>query len=188
MSDPSVPPVIGVLGGSGVYQIDGLDNVRWERVHSPFGEPSDELCFGELEGQQMIFLPRHGRGHRVPPSELNYRANIDALKRSGRHRDHLGQRRRQPEGRARSRHLRNRRSVRRPHLRAGEVILRHRHGRPRLPGRPCLPAARRPRRGSRGRSRISAVRGGTYLAMEGRSSPPAPNPTSTGPGGLTSSA
>ena len=83
MTDPSLPPVVGVLGGSGVYEIDGLEDVRWQRVHSPFGEPSDELCFGTLDGQQMIFLPRHGRGHRVPPSELNYRANIDALKRSG---------------------------------------------------------------------------------------------------------
>jgi 5'-methylthioadenosine phosphorylase len=77
------PPVIGVIGGSGVYDIEGLTNARWERVHSPFGEASDELLFGELEGQQMVFLPRHGRGHRVPPTEINFRANIDALKRAG---------------------------------------------------------------------------------------------------------
>ena len=76
-------PVIGIIGGSGVYDIDGLTNKRWERVRSPFGEASDELLFGELDGQQMVFLPRHGRGHRIPPSEINFRANIDALKRAG---------------------------------------------------------------------------------------------------------
>ncbi len=76
-------PVIGVLGGSGVYEIDGLENTRWEKVESSFGEPSDELLFGELNGQQLVFLPRHGRGHRISPAEVNYRANIDALKRAG---------------------------------------------------------------------------------------------------------
>ncbi len=84
---PGTPPVIGVIGGSGVYDIDGLENTRWEKVTSPFGEPSDELLIGELEtdqgGQKMVFLPRHGRGHRIPPSEINFRANIDCLKRAG---------------------------------------------------------------------------------------------------------
>jgi 5'-methylthioadenosine phosphorylase len=75
--------VIGVIGGSGVYDIEGLSNKRWQKVESPFGEPSDELLFGELGGQQMVFLPRHGRGHKIPPSEINFRANIDALKRAG---------------------------------------------------------------------------------------------------------
>ena len=76
-------PVIGVIGGSGVYDIEGLTNTRWQRVDSPFGDASDELLFGELDGQRMVFLPRHGRGHRIPPSEINFRANIDAMKRSG---------------------------------------------------------------------------------------------------------
>jgi len=76
-------PVIGVIGGSGVYDIEGLAGKRWQRIDSPFGEPSDELLFGELQGQPMVFLPRHGRGHRIPPSEINFRANIDALKRAG---------------------------------------------------------------------------------------------------------
>ena len=76
-------PVIGVLGGSGVYDIDGLSDKRWVKVESPFGEPSDELLFGDLNGQRMVFLPRHGRGHRIAPGEINFRANIDALKRSG---------------------------------------------------------------------------------------------------------
>jgi 5'-methylthioadenosine phosphorylase len=76
-------PVLGVIGGSGVYEIDGLQNKRWKKVSSSFGEPSDELLFGDLNDQEMVFLPRHGRGHRIPPSEINYRANIDALKRAG---------------------------------------------------------------------------------------------------------
>ena len=83
MSEPGTPPVIGIIGGSGVYQIDGLQNARWQRVDSPFGVTSDEFLFGELDGQKVVFLPRHGRGHRIPPSELNFRANIDALKRVG---------------------------------------------------------------------------------------------------------
>lgn len=83
MANQQKKPVIGVIGGSGVYDIEGLTNKRWERVSSPFGEASDELLFGELKGQQMVFLPRHGRGHKIPPSEINFLANIDALKRAG---------------------------------------------------------------------------------------------------------
>jgi 5'-methylthioadenosine phosphorylase len=75
--------VIGIIGGSGLYQIDGITDVEWRHVWSPFGEPSDELCFGKLGGTEVVFLPRHGRGHKIPPSEINFRANIDALKRSG---------------------------------------------------------------------------------------------------------
>ncbi len=83
MAASGTPPVLGVIGGSGIYEIDGLEDLQWRRVDSPFGEPSDELLFGRLGGQQVIFLPRHGRGHIVSPTEVNYRANIDALKRSG---------------------------------------------------------------------------------------------------------
>jgi 5'-methylthioadenosine phosphorylase len=83
MSEAGCPPVIGIIGGSGLYDIEGLSNTEWRAIESPFGTPSDELLFGELDGQHVVFLPRHGRGHRVPPSELNFRANIDALKRSG---------------------------------------------------------------------------------------------------------
>ena len=75
--------VIGVIGGSGLYQIDGLADVEWRRVESPFGATSDEFCFGTLDGQPVVFLPRHGRGHVLPPSAINFRANIDALKRCG---------------------------------------------------------------------------------------------------------
>jgi len=83
MAHDNRPPVLGIIGGSGVYDIEGLADKRWERVDSPFGEASDELLFGELNGRQMVFLPRHGRGHTIPPSEINFRANIDALKRAG---------------------------------------------------------------------------------------------------------
>lgn len=83
MENKKQMPVLGIIGGSGVYDIEGLTNKRWERVDSPFGEASDELMFGELAGQKMVFLPRHGRGHRIPPAEINFRANIDALKRAG---------------------------------------------------------------------------------------------------------
>ena len=76
-------PVIGIIGGSGLYEIDGLTHVEWRRVDSPFGDTSDEFCFGRLDGQPVVFLPRHGRGHPLPPSAINFRANIDALKRCG---------------------------------------------------------------------------------------------------------
>ncbi len=76
-------PAIGILGGSGIYDIDGLQDQRWVRVETSFGPPSDELLFGTLGDQPLVFLPRHGRGHRIPPSEINFRANIDAFKRAG---------------------------------------------------------------------------------------------------------
>jgi len=75
--------IIGIIGGSGLYQIDGLEGVAWRRVESPFGATSDEFCFGTLDGQPVVFVPRHGRGHALPPSAINFRANIDALKRVG---------------------------------------------------------------------------------------------------------
>ncbi|MBS0559718.1 MAG: S-methyl-5'-thioadenosine phosphorylase [Proteobacteria bacterium] len=76
-------PVIGIIGGSGLYDIDGLTDTVWREVDTPWGKPSDALLFGTLAGVRCVFLPRHGRGHRLSPSHLNYRANIDALKRSG---------------------------------------------------------------------------------------------------------
>ncbi len=82
-AEPGTPPRLGVIGGSGLYEIEGMTEMRWERLESPFGAPSDELCFGSLEGLDVVFLPRHGRGHRIPPSLVNYRANIDVLKRAG---------------------------------------------------------------------------------------------------------
>lgn len=78
-----ITPVIGIIGGSGLYDIAGLEQKQWRRVDTPWGDPSDELLFGFLDGIRCVFLPRHGRGHRLSPTHLNYRANIDALKRSG---------------------------------------------------------------------------------------------------------
>ncbi len=75
--------MIGVIGGSGIYDIDGLENPEWRHVETPWGEPSDDILFGTLSGVKMAFLPRHGRGHKYSPTTINYRANIDALKRSG---------------------------------------------------------------------------------------------------------
>jgi 5'-methylthioadenosine phosphorylase len=78
-----IDPVIGIIGGSGLYDIEGLDDKVWRQVATPWGMPSDALLFGRLRGVQCVFLPRHGRGHPLSPTFLNYRANIDALKRSG---------------------------------------------------------------------------------------------------------
>jgi 5'-methylthioadenosine phosphorylase len=75
--------VIGVIGGSGVYDIEGLADRTWRRIGSPWGEASDEVLCGTLDGIACVFLPRHGRGHKLSPSHLNYRANIDVLKRAG---------------------------------------------------------------------------------------------------------
>ncbi|WP_435259640.1 S-methyl-5'-thioadenosine phosphorylase [Thioclava sp. FR2] len=75
--------MIGVIGGSGLYQIDGLEGASWVKVKTPWGKPSDEVLVGRLDGVAMAFLPRHGRGHVHSPSTVNYRANIDALKRLG---------------------------------------------------------------------------------------------------------
>lgn len=75
--------LIGIIGGSGIYDLPGLQDLREERVKTPWGEPSDALRFGRIGGTEAVFLPRHGRGHRLSPSGINYRANIDALKRVG---------------------------------------------------------------------------------------------------------
>ena len=74
---------IGVIGGSGLYEIDGLENPQWIVVDTPWGAPSDALLTGRIEGVKFVFLPRHGRGHRISPSALNFRANVDAMKRAG---------------------------------------------------------------------------------------------------------
>ena len=79
MSDPA----IGVIGGSGLYQLDGLSDVSEHWVETPFGKPSDAIMGGQLAGRQVYFLPRHGRGHRILPHELNHRANIFALRSLG---------------------------------------------------------------------------------------------------------
>ena len=75
--------ILGIIGGSGLYDIDGLINKKWVKVNSIFGEPSDEILFAELDGLEIRFLPRHGRGHLLTPSNINYKANIEALKNIG---------------------------------------------------------------------------------------------------------
>ena len=75
--------VLGVIGGSGLYDLPGLDNARWETIASPWGQASDDVLFAELAGLPVRFLPRHGRGHRLSPGAIDYRANIDVLKRAG---------------------------------------------------------------------------------------------------------
>jgi len=79
----TIAPVIGIIGGSGLYDIEGLEEKAWRQVETPWGTPSDALLFGRLGDVRCVFLPRHGRGHPLSPTHLNYRANIDALKRSG---------------------------------------------------------------------------------------------------------
>jgi 5'-methylthioadenosine phosphorylase len=75
--------VLGIIGGSGLYQMDGVEGGRWEAIASPWGAPSDAVYRGRLHGVEVVFLPRHARGHRLGPSQINYRANIDVLKRAG---------------------------------------------------------------------------------------------------------
>jgi 5'-methylthioadenosine phosphorylase len=74
---------IGIIGGSGLYAMDAVEEAQWIAVDTPWGTPSDSLLIGRVAGVKFVFLPRHGRGHRIPPSEVNARANIDALKRAG---------------------------------------------------------------------------------------------------------
>src|ERR1700704_7177606 len=73
-------PAIGIIGGSGLYQMEGVENPAEQRLETPFGEPSDAVIGGQMHGRQVYFLPRHGRGHRLLPHELNHRANIYALR------------------------------------------------------------------------------------------------------------
>jgi 5'-methylthioadenosine phosphorylase len=75
--------ILGIIGGSGIYELPGLANVREERIDSPWGEPSGNLRIGDIDGLPVVFLPRHDKGHRLSPSDINYRANIDVLKRVG---------------------------------------------------------------------------------------------------------
>ena len=75
--------ILGIIGGSGLYDLPGLEGAEWRTVESPWGQPSDQLRFGRIGATDIVFLPRHGRGHRLSPSGIDYRANIDALKRSG---------------------------------------------------------------------------------------------------------
>jgi len=74
---------IGIIGGSGLYQIEGFEKQKWRKVTTPFGKPSDDYLTGQIAGREVVFLPRHGRGHRILPSELNHRANLYGMKKLG---------------------------------------------------------------------------------------------------------
>ncbi|NRA86671.1 MAG: S-methyl-5'-thioadenosine phosphorylase, partial [Rhizobiales bacterium] len=75
--------VLGFIGGSGIYDLPEITNKQWVKINSPWGNPSDDLLHAEYKGLKLVFLPRHGRGHKISPTDINYRANIDALKRAG---------------------------------------------------------------------------------------------------------
>jgi 5'-methylthioadenosine phosphorylase len=82
-SSAASEPALGIIGGSGLYEIEGFEDPRWVRVTTPFGDPSDAYCSGRFGDRRVVFLPRHGRGHRVTPTEINYRANVYGLKALG---------------------------------------------------------------------------------------------------------
>ena len=75
--------ILGIFGGSGFYNLPGLSDPKWRHIDSPWGTPSDDVLFAEIDGLPIRFLPRHGRGHKLAPNDINYRANIDVLKRAG---------------------------------------------------------------------------------------------------------
>ena len=75
--------ILGIIGGSGLYQIDGLENVKWKKVNTSWGEPSDKILSATLNKKEVYFLPRHKRGHRISPTNINFRANIEAFKKMG---------------------------------------------------------------------------------------------------------
>ena len=102
---------VGIIGGSGLYSMSGFEAEEEIRLETPFGEPSDAYIVGTLDGQKVAFLARHGRGHRINPSELNYRANIYGMKMLGRGAHPLRQRRRFAEGRTQAARFRSARPV-----------------------------------------------------------------------------
>ena len=74
---------LGIIGGSGLYKIDGLKTSKWKKIKTPWGNPSDEILIANFNNEEILFLPRHSRGHKINPTKINYRANIDALKQLG---------------------------------------------------------------------------------------------------------
>ncbi len=74
---------LGIIGGSGLYKMDGFEKIKWKKVNTPWGKPSDEVLIAKLDKEELCFIPRHGRGHKISPTNINFRANIDALKQLG---------------------------------------------------------------------------------------------------------
>ncbi len=180
--------ILGIIGGSGFYNLPGLENPRWEKVMTPWGAPSDEILFAEIAGLPVRFLPRHGRGHPVPPTAINFRANIDALKRAGvtdlvsisacgSLREDLAPGHFVLVDQFVDRTFAREKSFFGPGLVAHVSVAD--------PVSPLLVDAIEKAVQAEG---IVYTRGGTYLVMEGRSSRPAPRATSTGAGAWTSSA
>ncbi len=161
--------IVGIIGGSGVYELPGLEDVREEWVATPWGEPSDALRFGRIGATEAVFLPRHGRGHELSPSGINYRANIDALKRAG-VTDIVSV---SACGSFKAELYPGLfvldRSVRRPHIRAAKLVFRQWLRRPCLDGasgRACC-CRRASRAAAAGRKHRLSSTGGTYVCMEG---------------------
>ena len=145
-----------------------MDNARWETIASPWGEPSDDVRRGEIDGLPVVFLPRHGRGHVYSPTTINYRANIDVHEAGRGDGSHFAVGGRLAEGRTAARHLRAGGPVHRPHLRAREELLRNglrwRMCRSRIPSRPHLQDIVAAALAAEG---IAHAAGGTYVVMEG---------------------
>ena len=74
---------LGIIGGSGLYKIEGFEKTKWKKIKTPWGKPSDEILTAKLEKEEIYFIPRHSRGHRINPTNINFRANIDAMKQLG---------------------------------------------------------------------------------------------------------
>ena len=140
---------IGVIGGSGLYGMEGMTVREERRIETPFGDPSDAYVIGELDGQLVAFLPRHGKGHRLLPTELNYRANLYGFKVLGVEEIVSVSRRGLAEDRVQADRHRRPRPVLRPHPAPPGHLLRQRPGGPRLDGQAGLPAADRHRGGRR---------------------------------------
>ena len=163
--------IVGIIGGSGVYHLPGLRDEREVRVATPWGEPSDRLRFGRIGDIEAVFLPRHGRGHRLAPNGINYRANIDALKQVGVTDLVSVSGLRLLQGGTAARHVRHRRPVRRSYRRAAIlVLLGNGCVGPRLDGASGVAVAGRPLPSPRRRRRASS-RGTAALtfAWRGRS-------------------
>ena len=159
---------VGIIGGSGLYEMEGVTGAREIAVETPFGPPSDRIVLGTLEGRTVAFLPRHGRGHRLSPSEINFRANVYALKTLGRRAHPLRLRGGLPQGEVRAPAHGGPRPVRGSDLPAGLHLLRARAGGPRRlrasllrgPAGACWP---RPAR----TAGATVHEGGTYICIEG---------------------
>ena len=166
--------VLGIIGGSGLYDLPGLENVREKRIESPWGEPSAALRIGEIAGLPIAFMSRHDKGHRLSPTDINYRANIDVMKRAGVtdliSLSACGSFKEESA----AWHVRAGGPVRRPHLRPRQLVLRQGlrgacvHGASGRPDFACiLPKPRRPK--------ISRWRGAAPMcASRGRNSPRSP--------------